>query len=193
MDKVMKIKHFTIIMLAAATLVSCGTAKKAKAPVQKPVQTYVQPGSDLLGKKNVLRAWAMGISDSEMTARKKAMAAASADLAQMLQKAINTTIEDYTVSLTEGEVAKSKQFLSEKTKIVSNQVLTGVVPIFDQWEGKDAEGMYRNYIVLELAGSDYIKKLVEEMNKNNMSGVKIDEKLLNELFLKAINSGIESR
>lgn len=190
----MKIRNLLLILLASAAMVSCGTARKAKtAPVQKPVQTYVQPGSELLGKKNVLRAWAMGISDSEMTARKKAVAAASADLAQMLQKAVRTTIEDYCVSLTEGEVAKSKQFLSEKTEIVSNQVLTGVVPIFDQWEGKDAEGMYRNYIVLELVGSDYIKKLVDEMGKNNTSGVKIDEALLNELFLKAINAGNESK
>ncbi|MGN1210888.1 MAG: hypothetical protein ACI4TM_04325 [Candidatus Cryptobacteroides sp.] len=189
----MKLRNLIIAIMACATVISCGTAKKAaNAPAQKPVETYIQPGADLLGAKDVLRSWAVGISDSEPTARKKALAAASAELGQMLQKAVNTTIENYCVSLNEGEQGKSKEFLSEKTQIVSNQVLTGVIPIFDQWEPKDAEGMYRNYIVLELVGSDFINKLREELNKTDNS-VKIDEKLLNELFLKAINSNAKSK
>ena len=44
--------------------------------------------------------------------------------------------------------------------------------------------MYRNYIVLELSKDKFINKLIEEMGKTD---VRIDEKLLNELFLKAIN------
>ena len=178
----MKMRNLLLVILAALTLASCGAAKKA---VQKPVETYVQRGSHLLGKKDVLRAWAVGVSDSEMTAKKKAMVSASSQLAQMLEKVVNTTIEDYCVSLDEGEVSQSKRYLSEKTQIVSKQLLTGAVPIFDQWEPKDAEGMYRNYIVVELVGSDFIKKLVEEMNANKT--VVVDEQLLNELFMKAIN------
>lgn len=179
--------------MACATVMSCGTAKKAaNAPAQKPVETYIQPGADLLGAKDVLRSWAVGISDSEPTARKKALASASSELGQMLQQVVNTTIENYCVSLNEGEQGKSKEFLSEKTQIVSKQVLTGVIPIFDQWEPKDAEGMYKNYIVLELSGSDFINKLTEELNKANKS-VNIDEQLLNELFMKAINSSAQTK
>lgn len=180
----MKTRNLFLIMLASFAIVSCGTARKAHKAEPKDVVTYSQPGSHLLGKKNVLRAWAVGVSDSEMTAKKKAMVSASSQLAQMLEKVVNTTIENYCVSLDEGEVSKSKQFLSEKTKIVSSQLLTGAVPIFDQWEPKDAEGMYRNYVVVELVGSDFIKKLLEEMNQTSVT---VDEKLLNELFLNAIN------
>jgi hypothetical protein len=72
---------------------------------------------------------------------------------------------------------------------VSEQVLKGARPIFDQWEPKDAQGMYRNYVVLELSGEAYIKKLIEAMSESKDNSVKIDEKLLNELFMKAINSG----
>lgn len=183
----MKIRNFVLILLASVALASCGASRKAQP---KEVKTYVQPGSHLLNKKNVLRAWAVGVSDSEMTAKKKAMVSASSQLAQMLEKVVNTTIENYCVSLDEGEVSKSKQFLSEKTKIVSNQLLTGAVPIFDQWEPKDAEGMYRNYVVVELVGSDYIKKLLEEMNSTS---VKVDEQLLNELFLKAVNEANQTK
>ena len=179
-------KRIVLMMLAAILLVSCGASKKV---AQKPVETYVQPGSELLKARNVLRAWAVGISDSEMTAKKKALVSASSQLAQMLNSAVTTTIEDYCVSLSEGEMAKSKEYLSQKTTLVSEQVLQGARPIFDQWEPKDAQGMYRNYVVLELSGADFIKQLVEAMNDSQNATVKIDEKLLNELFLKTINEG----
>lgn len=179
-------KRLAFMVLAAMLLVSCGASKKV---AQKPVTTYVQPGAELLNQPGVLRAWAMGISDSEMTAKKKAVTSASSQLAQMLNSVVKTTIDDYCVSLSEGEVAKSKEYLSQKTSLVSNQVLTGARPIFDQWEPKDAEGMFRNYVVLELSAQDFIKKLFESMSDAKASDVKVDEALLNELFLKAINAG----
>ena len=145
------------------------------------VQTCLTPG--------VLRAWAMGVSDSEMTAKKKAVTAATAQLAQMLNSAVKTTVDDYCVSLSEGEAAKSKEYLSQKTSIVSEQVISGALPIFDQWEPKDAQGMYRNYVVLELNGEEFIKKLFESMKDAQNANVKVDEKVLNDLFLKAINAG----
>ena len=177
-------KKFALMIMAALMLVSCGASKKV---AQKQVATYVQPGSDLLDKKGVLRAWAMGISDSEMTAKKKALASASSQLAQMLNSAVQTTIDDYCVALSDGEVAKSKEYLNQKVSIVSKQVLNGVRPIFDQWEPKDKDGMYRNYVVLELSPEDFFKKLSEAMNENKGANVKIDENLLNELFVKAIS------
>ena len=179
-------RRIVLMMLASIMLVSCGAAKKA---AQKPVKTYVQPGSELLGAPNVLRAWAMGISDSEMTAKKKAMASASSELAGMLNKAVNTTIDDYCVALSEGEVAASKEYLSQKTNIVSNQLLVGVRPIFEQWEPADASGMYRCYVVLEVSGEEYIKKVIESINSTpGAKKVNVDQKLLNELFLKTINT-----
>ena len=84
-------KRIALMMLAALMLVSCGASKKV---AKKPVQTYVQPGADLLNAPDVLRAWAMGISDSEMTAKKKAVVSASSQLAQMLNSAVTTTIDD---------------------------------------------------------------------------------------------------
>ena len=106
----------------------------------------------------------------------------------MLNTAVTTTIEDYCVSLSDGEAAISKEYLSQKTSLVSKQVLVGAVPIFDQWEPKDAEGMYRNYVVLEISAQDFIKSLFESMADAEASKVALDKDLLNELFLKAINT-----
>lgn len=175
------------MMLAAILLVSCGTSRKV---AQKPVKTYVQPGHDLLDAPDVLRAWAVGTSDSEMTAKKKAVAAASSELARMLNSAVKTTIEDYCVSLTEGEVAASKEFLSQKCTIVSEQLLVGVRTIFDQWEPADADGMHKNYVVLELSAEEFIKKLLDSIEQTQgPKKVNIDKQLLNELFIKQVNSG----
>ena len=175
------------MMLAAILLVSCGTSRKV---AQKPVKTYVQPGHDLLDAPDVLRAWAVGTSDSEMTAKKKAVAAASSELARMLNSVVKTTIEDYCVSLTEGEVAASKEFLSQKCTIVSEQLLVGVRTIFDQWEPADADGMHKNYVVLELSAEEFIKKLLDSIEQTQgPKKVNIDRQLLNELFIKQVNSG----
>jgi hypothetical protein len=125
-----------------------------------------------------------------MTAKKKAIAAASSELAQMLNTAVTTTIEDYCVTLSEGEVAASKEFLSQKSTIVSKQLLVGVRQIFDQWEPKDADGMHKNYVVLELSADEFIKSLLDSINQAPVaSNVKVDEKLLKEIFVKKINSG----
>ena len=97
----MKIRNLALVLLACAALVSCGASKKAV----KPVSTYVQPGYELLNAKNTLRAWAVGVSDSEMTAKKKAMTDASSQLAMILQKTVTTTVEQYCVSLSESEAA----------------------------------------------------------------------------------------
>lgn len=178
-------KRLVFMVLAAMLLISCGPAKKV---AQKPVKTYVQPGSHLLNQPGVLRAWAVGVSDSEMTAKKKAFASASSQLAQMLNTAVKTTIEDYCVSLSAGEAAISKEYLSQKSSLVSEQMLVGVVPIFDEWEPKDAEGMYRNYVVLEISAQDFIKSLFESMAETEATKATLDKDLLNELFLKAINN-----
>lgn len=172
-------KRIFLMIMAAVLMVSCGTARQAG---QKPVKTYVQPGSDLLDAPDVLRAWAVGTSDSKTVARKKAMASASAELSRMLNSVVATTIDDYSVALTaNGTTTASKEYLSKKINVVSEQVLVGVRPIFDQWEGPDAEGMYRNYIVLELPAEEFIRKIAETVEG-------VDPKLLSDIFVKAVNS-----
>ena len=180
-------KRLILIIMAAVMMVSCGTARQAG---QKPVKTYVQPGADLLDAKDVLRAWAVGTSNSKTTAKKKAMTAASAELSRMLNSAVSVAIDDYCVALSDGATTASKEYLSQKINVVSEQMLVGARAIFDRWEGPDAEGMYRNYVVLELPAEEFMKKVAEALDgSQGVSKVKIDENLLNDLFLKTVNAG----
>jgi major membrane immunogen (membrane-anchored lipoprotein) len=181
-------RRIILMILAAFLIVSCGSSKKA---AQKPAKTVVQPGADLLGAPDVLRAWAVGVSDSQMTAKKKAMAAASSELAQMLNSVVKTTIDDYCVALSDGEsVEAKKEFLSRKCSIVSEQLLVGVRPVFDQLEMAGADGKYRNYVVLELSAEEFIKRLSDSIGQmQDAKNVDIDTKLLNDIFIKKVNSG----
>lgn len=148
------------------------------------------PCSEYVSGDGALRAWASGNSDNETTARKKALAAASAELAAMLTKTVETTTEDYSSMLTEAENALSKSFMSEKNKITVEKTISGATIICDRWN-KDDSGQYTNYIVLELKGSDYLKALYEELGKNN--GNSIDKELLERLFLENINKSNEKK
>jgi hypothetical protein len=180
-------RRIAIMILSAILLVSCGSSGKV---AKKPVKTYVQPGADLLDAPGVLRAWAVGVSNSEMTAKKKAMASATAELGRMLNSAVITTIDAYCVALGDEEAEVSKTFLSQKSNIVSEQILVGVRQIFDQWEPADENGMHKNYVVLELSAEEFIKKLIESINQSQNSGsINIDEKRLGEIFIEQVNSG----
>lgn len=168
-----------ISLCAIFALGSCKTAKKEKSPIE----TYVMPCSEHISKDGVLRAWASGASDNESTARKKALASASAELAAMLTKTVETTTEEYSTVLAEGNSGISKSFLNEKSKITVNKVLSGATIVCDRWNKSD-DGQYTNYIVLELKGEEYLKALYEELSKNNSSSV--DKELLEKLFMQNI-------
>ena len=174
-----KIILFAVCVLAMATFSSCRSSKD-----KSPIKTFVMPCSEYTKGDGALRAWASGASDNETTARKKALATASAELAAMLSKTIKQTTEDYSSALTEGENVLSKSFMNDKVKITVEKSIEGATIICDRWN-KDENGQYTNYIVLELKGNDYLKALYEELSKN--SDVSVDKELLQKLFLENIN------
>lgn len=179
-------KKFIIFTMCAIALIAFGSCRSSKD--KTPIKTFVMPCSEYASGDGALRAWASGASDNETTARKKALAAASAELAAMLSKTVETTTDDYSSLLTESENTLSKSFMSEKTKIVVEKTISGATIICDRWN-KDDNGQYTNYIVLELKGSDYLKALYEELSKN--SNTSINKELLEKLFIENINKNSE--
>lgn len=180
-------KRIILMIMTAAMLVSCGSAGKTGK-----IKTTSMPGSELVATPvpGAIRAWAMGISNNQMTAQKVAATSARTQLSKTLESVVSTTVEDYCVVLTEGEIARSKQFLNEKTKIVSRQQLNLSRPIFNQWERPDANGMWRCYVVYEISSKDYTNSLAKTVNESQgETNVGFDSNVFNELFLKNIASG----
>lgn len=165
---------FVLMAIAAFTFCSCGSQKS-------PIKTFKMPCSDCVNSNDALRVWATGTSDNESTARKKAMATASAELAAVLSKTVNTITEQYTTELADGRESESKSLLNEKNLITVKQIVNGATIVCDEWT--QSKKQYTNYIVLELKGSKVIEAITKEAES---AGKTVNKELLNELFLKNI-------
>ncbi len=174
---------YTLALFGIFSLCSCGSSKKIE---KSPIKTFVMPCSELKSGDGVIRAWASGKSDSETSARKKAQVAAAAELASLLSQTVNATSEEYTSSLSQGELSTmSKSFLNDKIKVTVNKTLTNARIVCDRWTKDEQTGQYTNYMVLEIKGDDYLKLLFEELRKND--NIAVDMNLLEKLFMKHIN------
>lgn len=180
----MKRTVYAMLALVALCATGCKSSKQAVAEHKSPISTYEMPCADMVSGNGLLRAWALGRSDSEATARKKAQANASAELAAMLKKTVESTTEDYVAALTEGVEVASKSFFNEKIKISVNKSISGAVIVCDQWHKDEQTGLFTNYIVMELSGEEFLKTLYQELDK---SSVNVDKALLERLFTKHIN------
>ena len=178
---------FRLLCLTAAAVglvfstVSCSSSRKAE---KSPVETFVQPCSDYVGPEGTIHAWAMGKSDSETTARKKAQTAASADLAAQVQKTVQSTIDEYGAILSEGGQAASKVLLVEKTRTTIDQTLRGATIVCDRWAKDEATGQHVNYIVMELRADPFIQAVEETLKP---TGQTVDTELLRQIFIRHIN------
>ncbi len=178
---------FLQITLSAAALVfaaafsSCSSARKVETT---PVETFIQPCSDYQGEEGTIHAWAVGKSDSENTARKKAQAAATADLAAQVQKTVQSSIEEYGTVLSEGGQSASKLLLVEKTRTTIDQTLRGATIVCDRWAKDEATGQHSNYIVMELKAEPFIQSVQDVLKP---SGQTVDTDLLRQIFIKHIN------
>lgn len=184
----MKHSHLSLrfLSLSAAALalalsaVSCSSGRKVE---KTPVATFIQPCTDYRSPEGAIQAWAMGKSDSEQTARKKAQAAATADLAAQVKKTVKSTIDEYGAILTEGGQGASKVLLVEKTRTTVEQTLIGATIVCDRWAKDDATGQFINYIVMEVKPDSFIKALEESLEP---TGTKVDRDLLREIFIKHV-------
>ena len=173
----MKLYIYSLTLLMSISLFATSCKSSKDMAKKSPIKTYVQPCYDLVQSDTIMRTWAMGSSDSETTARKKATTMAYADLAGMLEKTVGSMVEEYSAILSEG---------MQKTVTTSNRVVKGARIICDQWTNDESTGQYTNYIVMEISPETYIRILSDEMKK---AGNSVDDDLLKELFIKHINAG----
>jgi hypothetical protein len=87
--------------------------------------------------------------------------------------------------------AASKSYFNEKVKITVNKTVSGAVIVCDQWHKDEQTGLFTNYIVMELSGEEYLKSLYKELGQTTTST--INKQLLEELFIKHINSSADKK
>lgn len=175
-----RILRFAVIGILLFSLANCGASRKREA---SPVSTFIMPGNEYLSGDGLIRAWGIGKSDSESAARKKAKMEASTELASVLSRTVNSTMQQYTTALSESISSESKSLLVEKSSIVVEQTLVGATIIFDRWAKDDSTGQYTNYVVMELKGKDFLNSLYKELGKQS----ELDKGLLEKIFMQVID------
>lgn len=178
----MKKIAYVMVAIVALCMTACGSSKKVER--ESPIETFVQPCSELKTADGMLRAWGMGRSDNETTARKKARMQASAELAEQLQQVVLSAAEDYTTELSEGMDAASKRLLESTVKTVTKQTLTGTAIVCDEWHKDEQTGLVTNYVTMEINGEEFLNNLYKKLDDNGSANV--DKDLLKRLFLKRI-------
>lgn len=178
----MKKIAYVMVAVVALSMTACGSSKKVER--ESPIETFVQPCSELKTADGMLRAWGMGRSDNETTARTKAKMQASAELAEQLQQVVLATAEDYTTELSGGIDAASKRLLESTVKTVTKQTLTGTVIVCDEWHKDEQTGLITNYVTMEIDGEEFLNNLYKKLEDNKL--VNVDKELLTRLFMKQI-------
>lgn len=178
------IRILSVAVAALGLTVSVASCSSHRKIEKTPIDTFIQPCTDYKGTEGAIHAWAMGKSDSEATARKKAQAAATADLAAQVKKTVKSTIDEYATVLSEGGQGASKVLLVEKTSTTVDQTLRGATIVCDRWARDEAAGQYINYIVMEVKAESFIQAIEETLKP---TGQKVDSDLLRQIFVKHIN------
>lgn len=176
-----RIVYLVAVVIGVSMFISCGSSKKL---AKSPIETYNMPCVEYTTGEGALRAWASGKSDNQMVARKKAQMDAAAQLAAMLNQAVEYTSKNLAAGMNESDAGIAKSFMNESVQIVVKQNLQGAVIVCDKWDKDPATGQYTNYMVMELRGETYLDTLYSQMDKKGNNS--IDRKELHRLFMQFI-------
>lgn len=141
------------------------------------------PGMHLLNEPNTIRALGIGTSHKKNISMLKAKNSALSQLAQMIDTAVDTAIDDYYVALEEGQDLVSKRFINEKIRTMSNQVISGARIIFNEMY-REESGQYSCYIVLDLSPEEYAASVAASSGDD----VQLDTAQFKKSLIKAINA-----
>ncbi len=176
-------RRVCIALLLSATVLVSTAANKATRQAGKAV--FTQPGMELVtkAKNGNIRAWAVGVADSEMAARALAMKNATMEISESLRKTVESTTKGFLLV----ESGVSKEMVSKEFLITASHQLNGVTQIYDSWAPKDENGMYRNYVVLELKGQELIDKLYNSYKKSNPNANAQSRERLQKSYMESVN------
>lgn len=165
-------KNLRTLALAAVvgsmsmTTMSC---KKKEAVTAQPkgemlVEVYCS-GPEYFTNKEHFRANAIGESLDQMTAKKKALSNARANLAADLEVTMKVVGDNYVKSSEFNNKEEVTETFQENARTVVNQVLQGTRTICEK-QTKTVEGKYKTYIAIELGADELFSKYNERLSND---------------------------
>ena len=188
----MKTKVYkSINLLIASALIlslglsSCGSKKKATnvAAEEEELVTFYCDGPDYRTDKKAFRSNAIGESQDQMVARKKAMSNAKSALAGQIQTVIKGTTDNYVNSREFNNVEEVEERFETLTREVINQQLNDVRTIC-QKHTRTKSGKYKTYLAIEMSTDALEEALNNRLSKDKRLRVDYDYEKYKETFEK---------
>jgi len=163
-------KPFGALLIAGAMAFSLGSCKdKEKAAENKPTgETLVNvycSGPEYFTSKKHFRANAIGESLDQMTAKKKALSNARAQLAADIENTMKVVGDNYVKSSEFNNKEEITETFQEMARTVVDQQLQGLRTICEK-QTKTAEGKYKTYIAIELSADELVGEYNERLSND---------------------------
>ncbi|MFP4041471.1 MAG: hypothetical protein ACLFPH_01130 [Bacteroidales bacterium] len=187
----MKTKLYNVNLLIASALIlslglsSCGSKKKATNVAEEEEEriTFYCDGPEYRTDKKAFRANAVGESQDQMTARKKAMSNAKSALAGQVQTVIKGTTDNYVNSREFNNVEEVEERFESLTREVINQQLNDVRTICQE-HTRTKDGKYKTYLAIEMGLDALEEALDNRLSRDKRLKVDYDYEKYKETFDK---------
>ena len=189
-------KPFGLFLASAVIFGSMFTSCKSKQEVsevknEKLIEVFCS-GDDYRSDKSNFRANSIGESSDQVTARKKAMSNAKADLAGLIQTVIKGTTDNYVNSREFNNVEEVEERFESLTREVLNQQLNNIKVICEK-QTVTKEGRYKTYVAIEMSVDALEEALNNKLSKDQRLKVDYDYEKYKDTFNKEMekleNSG----
>ena len=181
-----KINYSSLLIFALVGFVmACKTTNsKVKNPPAGEVEVVVLcSGPDYFTTKEFFRSNSIGESEDQVTAKKKALANARAELASSIQTMVKAVTDNYVNSREMNNKEQVEERFEQLNREVVDQKLTGIRTICEK-SMKTEKGTYKTYIALELSADDLVKAYNEKLSTDDRLKVDYDYEKFKETFDK---------
>jgi hypothetical protein len=167
--QISKLLLVAVLFAAVGSLTSCKKKEKVTGvtPEQQGevlLQNFCS-GPEYFTNKEFIRANSIGESIDQVTAKRKALSNARAQMAADLNVIVRGTTDNYVKSSSYNNKEEVLENFESLTREVIDQELRGIRTICDKMT-RTPDGRFKSYIAIELAGEELVGKMNDRLSRD---------------------------
>jgi predicted small lipoprotein YifL len=156
--------YFLAIVILATAIIACKKKEKVKLPKGEEEVVVPCSGPQYFTDKKTFRANAMGESQDQMVAKRKALSNCRDELARSINAKVKAVTDNYVNSREFNNKEEVEERYENLTREVVEQELAGTKTICEKLI-KTQQGTYKYYIAIELTTDDLLESYNKRMQK----------------------------
>ena len=175
--------YYVMAAMVAVMAYGCKSSKVAKQPTPPDETEVVIPcsGSDFFTNNKAFRANSIGESSDQVTAKKKSLSNARAELASAIQTTVKAVTDNYVNSREFNNREEIEERFESLNREVVNQELSGTKVICEK-NTRTSEGRYKSYIAIELSADKLVTAYNERLSKDDRLKIDYDYEKFKKTF-----------